>query len=87
MLELLNTCLTVGISEWDFWQMTVGEIKRYIAAYNQRRKNEEKQIAYNNYILADLIGASVGRLFKGTFPGIVEVYPSLFEEEANSPSV
>lgn len=61
--------------------MTIAEVSRYIEAYNRRKRREEKDKAINNYILADLIGASVGRLFKGNFPAIEEVYPTLFEEE------
>lgn len=62
--------------------MTIAEVSRYIEAYNRRKRREEKDKAINNYILADLIGASVGRLFKGNYPSIEEVYPSLFEDEA-----
>jgi len=61
--------------------MTLGEINRYIHSYNRRERQRAKEIAINNYILADLIGASVGRIYKGNFPPIQEVYPSLFGEE------
>ena len=67
--------------------MTLAEVSHYIEAYNRRKRREDKELAINNYILADLIGASVGRLFKGNFPQIEEVYPSLFEEETNSEEV
>ena len=64
--------------------MTLAEVSRVIEAYNRRKRREDKDRAINNYILADLIGASVGRLFKGNYPAIEEVYPSLFDEETNS---
>ena len=60
--------------------MTLAEITRYIKSYNRKKKQQAKEIAINNYILADLVGSSIGRLYKGTFPKIQEVYPSLFEE-------
>lgn len=60
--------------------MTIGEIERYIQSYNRRKRNQAKITAINNYILADLIGASIGRLYKGTYPKIEEVYPSLFRD-------
>jgi hypothetical protein len=64
--------------------MTIGEIHRRIEAYNKAKRRKEKETAINNYILADLIGASVGRLFKGNYPAIEEAYPSLFAEETKS---
>lgn len=63
--------------------MTLAEIRRYIESYNRRAKRKAKEIAINNYILADLMGASIGRLYKGTFPKIEQVYPSLFGEDDN----
>lgn len=61
--------------------MTIAEISRYINSYNRQYKYKQKQDAINIYLLADLVGASVGRLYKGKFPRIQEVFPSLFEED------
>lgn len=54
-----------------------------IQAYNDRLEYETKQKAVNTYILADLIGASVGRLLdkNAKYPRLWEVFPDLFEEE------
>lgn len=69
----------MGLEEAKFWEMTVAEIQRYLegAAWRLRTK------AQFDYVLADLIGVSTARIVaKGaSFPSIVEVYPSLFEEE------
>ena len=60
--------------------MTFGEIFRAIDS-NKRVKQER---ACYDYILADLIGKSVARLYSAsnTFPTLADTYPSLFEKEA-----
>lgn len=59
--------------------MTLAEIQRYCEGATWRLKQQ----AQFDYSLADLIGASIGRLFdsKCEFPAIYQVYPYLFEEE------
>lgn len=63
--------------------MTLAEIERYCDGAVWRMKQQ----AQFDYSLADLIGASVGRLFDGEvkYPSIYEVYPHLFEEEKQAP--
>ena len=82
IFDLLEKCLDAGISEWNYWNMTLAEITRYIESYNRIRQQKAKEIAINNYILADLIGQSIGRIYKGTYPSIQEAYPSLFQDDA-----
>lgn len=73
-----------GLTEADFWSMTFAEIDRAIEA----KQAQEKRKAEFDYILADLIGKSVARIYnkQNTFPSKAEAYPSLFntvaEEEA-----
>lgn len=76
---MLQPALNMGLSEFDFWDMTKAEIERYLEAALWRMKLK----AQFDYSLADLFGASVARLFgnEDNFPSIHQVYPHLFEEE------
>lgn len=73
----------MGISERDFWDMTLGELDRAIASYKRREKDRAQEQASFDYILADLIGRSIGRLYSSStkIPEISEAYPSLFDSE------
>ena len=64
--------------------MTKAEVERFLEGAVWRMK----QKAQFDYSLADLIGASIGRLFDNNvkYPTIYEVYPTLFEEEKNTPN-
>ena len=83
MDKWLSDALDYGIAEQDFWQMTIGELDRAIASKQRVRKIEEQEKASHNYILADLIGRSISRLYSssGKMPAIYEAYPSLFNSE------
>ena len=61
--------------------MTIAEINRHIQSRNRIRKIEEQEKASHNYILADLIGRSVARIYSSSnnMPEIYEAYPTLFE--------
>ena len=74
--QYLQPAINVGLSEFDFWEMTKAEIERYLEGAVWR----EKQKAQHNYVLADLVGASVARIMSSDakYPPIEEVYPSLF---------
>lgn len=78
-LQLLQPAINVGLSEFDFWDMTKAEVERYLDGALWRLKLR----AQFDYSLADLFGASVARLFdnKNEFPAIYQAYPALFEEE------
>jgi len=75
--------LDIGICEKDFWEMTFGEVSRAVDSFMRTHKLKQKENAVNSYILANMIGVSVGiRLSgKGQFPKIEKFYPNLFEEE------
>lgn len=79
IMEGLQTAVNFGLNEFDFWEMTVAEVNRYIDGALWRLKTQ----AQFDYSLADLIGASVARLFDNgnQFPAIYQVYPHLFEKE------
>ena len=62
--------------------MTLLEIERHLEACRRRMKAEQKERAYFDYVLADLIGKSVARIHsKKRFPEIYKVYPSIFTKE------
>jgi len=61
--------------------MTLAEITRAIASKKRVYKEQAQEKASYDYILADLIGKSIGRLYSSTtnIPEISEVYPTLFD--------
>lgn len=63
--------------------MTLAELTRAAESYSRTKKNEAKEKAIYDYILADLIGRSVARLHSNdaSMPTISECYPSLFQKE------
>lgn len=70
--------------------MTLAELTRAIDSKKRIQKAEAQEKASMDYILADLIGRSIGRLYSSSanMPDINTVYPSLFDnqqiEEAKS---
>ena len=81
--ELLEVALDTGLREFDFWEMTIGEITRHIASYNRTFRQREKERATYDYILASLIvrGVSITLGAKDNFPTMQEVYGGVFDEE------
>ena len=83
MHEWLESALDVGLTEREYWDMTIAEINRAIESYTRQKKAEAREKAQFDYLLADLIGRSIARLYGSSnkYPLIVEAYPMLFEEE------
>ena len=81
--RLLDNALDYGISEKDFWEMTIAELNRAVDSKKRMQRLEAQEIASHNYILADLIGRSVARIYSSSakMPDISEAYPSLFDSE------
>ena len=81
--QWLDTALDAGISERDFWDMTIAEVRRAVESYERVRKQKTKEQASFDYILAGLIGWSVGRFLNSNnkMPGIDQAYPNLFNDE------
>ena len=79
----LENSLDAGISEADFWSMTLAEIERAIASKQRLLKMQAKERATFDYILAALIANGVGSALGGGegLPDITEVYPTLFVDE------
>lgn len=82
-MRWLEVALNSGIKERDFWQMTIGELDRELQAKRKREVLEAQERATYDYILADMIGRSMSRLYSSaaTMPEIGEMYPTLFDTE------
>lgn len=80
---MLDGALDAGMSEEEFWSMTPAEIERKANSVKRVRLAEARERAAADYLLADLIGLSVGRIYSknNTFPSIDKAYPNLFDTE------
>ena len=72
-----------GLTEHEFWTMTLAEVIRAVDCKKRTLKREAQERASMDYILADLIGRSVARIHSSSnqLPHISQVYPSLFDSE------
>ena len=79
----LCICLDYGITEADFWNMTIAELERAIESKKRTELARLREKANYDYLLADLIGYSVARTQsnKNKMPDISAVYPTLFDSE------
>ena len=79
----LDIALDIGITENDYWNMTIAELIRAIDSYKRQQKAKAQEKATFDYLLADMIGRSVARIHSNanTLPHISQVYPSLFDSE------
>lgn len=79
----LDNALDSGITEREFWDMTIAELERAFKSKRRIQEAKEKEKAIYNYILADLIGRSVARIQSSVnkMPDISEAYPWLFDSE------
>lgn len=70
-----------GITEFDFWEMTPGEINRAIESKNKIEMIRIQREASFDYIQAQLIVKGIGIALgsKETFPQISEAYPGIFD--------
>ena len=71
------------ITEHDFWNMTIAELVRLVNSKKRRVIEKAREKAAYDYILADLIGRSVSRIYdsSNTMPTIHEAYPSIYSQE------
>lgn len=81
IMSWLDSALDYGIEERDFWDMTIAELGRKIESIKRKYKQEQQTKASFDYILADLIGRSIARIYNSSneMPDISAVYPTLFE--------
>lgn len=80
---MLEVALDTGIKELEFWGMTLAEVYRHIESYKRVKERENKDKATYDYILADLIGRSVSRIYNSSnkMPPIADVYTNIFDKE------
>lgn len=83
MDDWLKDFLDMGITEWQFWDMTITELNNHAESYARVQKRKAKEKAFADYRLADLIGYSMARLYskEATYPEIYDVYPAIFDRE------
>ena len=69
--------------------MSIAEVQRAIKAKAKAIENQEKKQASFDYILADLIGRSVARVYgsNNKMPTLAEAYPSLFDAAAEQEAI
>ena len=79
----LESALDYGITEEQFWDMTIAELIRAIESVKRVKQRNLQEKAHFDYKLADLIGKSVSRIYSASnaMPDISEAYPSLFDSE------
>ena len=80
--ELLEQCMSIGMTESDFYNSTFKQVQRYAESYTSREKLKMQEQAFFDYTLANMIGTSVARLFSNDvqYPGIGEMYPGIFDD-------
>lgn len=63
--------------------MTLAELNRALRAKKKMIEYNEQRQATFDYILADLIGRSISRVYSSSakMPEIAQVYPTLFDSE------
>ena len=84
MYKWLDNALDYGLTEEQFWNMTLGELSRAVSSKIRVRKIEAREKATFDHILGQLIGVACGRAFgslKTEYPSLEAIYPSLFDSE------
>ena len=63
--------------------MTLAELNRLLASKKRSLISQQREKATFDYVLADLIGRSIGRLYNSSnkMPEISAVYPGIFDSE------
>lgn len=75
----------MGISESEFWMMTIAELGRAIKSKSRVKEVEAKERASFDYILAQLImkGTNIAFVGKGDFPKFEDVYSVLLSRDVD----
>lgn len=81
--DYLLVCLELGLTESQFNNMTLAEVKRYIDTYEKKRTRELKEQAMIEYITCDLMATSIGRLLSKDvkYPTFIDAFSNLFTKE------
>lgn len=78
---MLDNALDCGVSEIEFWDMTIGELDRLIKSKQRQDKNRAKERAVLDYTLAVLVGRAMSADEQHPFPELYDAYPGVFAEE------
>lgn len=83
IFQLLDLSLDLGIDEFTFWEMNLEELIRAITSKQRTKRKEAEEKAMSDYLLADMIGRSVARVYSSDakMPEIYDVYPTLFNKD------
>mgnify|MGYP006932867496 CR=1 FL=1 len=76
----------MGLTEFDFWRMTIAELNRAIASRVRVRKTELQERAYFDYVLAQLVtkGVNIALTGRGDLPALADVYSNLLDDETKA---
>lgn len=79
---MLDNALDYGITEKDFWDMTIAEIQRAVKSARRVQKLQSQERASYDYILANLIVRGVSKVLgdKSEYPSIEKAYPGVFDD-------
>ena len=81
--KYLDIALDFDIPEYQFWEMTLAELERFVYSRQRIQKTKAQEKAAYDYILASLVGVNVASYFgEITVPALAEVYSHLFEDKA-----
>lgn len=73
----------MGLTEEEFWTMTIGEFDRFVESKKRKIQQEAQEKAYYDWVLGDLIGRSIARVYseKAKYPEIYEAYPNIYKKD------
>lgn len=73
----------MGITEKEFWEMTLAELERALDSKRRVYKQQCQDRAFFDYKLADLVGRSISRNYHSAnkMPDIYDYYPNIFDRE------
>lgn len=83
MNDLLEQCMSIGMTEQEFYNSTLSEVTRYVNAHRKQQEYQMQEKAYFDYQLGNLIGLSVARLMskEAKYPEFEKAYPFLNNSE------
>lgn len=69
--------------------MTIAELQRYFDSAKRKMESQERKQASFDYVLADLIGRSIARVYNSSnkMPTLAEAYPQLFDKEEEAEKI
>lgn len=81
--DLLEQCMSIGMTEQEFYNSTLSEVTRYVNAHRKQQEYQLQEKAYFDYQLGNLIGLSVARLMSkdAKYPEFEKAYPFLSNTE------